>query len=167
MDEFNCTQTVTVPLDDCAPDWNTAPGIGIATSLGMTRIGSTNAQNYRPFRRPGSGRPTGHSTQRVTTTRAELVNNTPIEEVIFEPNSDVDQRARHRGYVITEPVEVDLVECKAPGAPQEHFWQGFSAPFMAQVIGQHVAGPDPRIRSYATTGTCIARPSRHRLSTAC
>lgn len=113
------------------------------------------------------GRPAGRSSSRVTPTHAELVNNEPIEEVIFEPNSGVDQRARNRGYVITEPVEIDLVEREITRAPQEYFWQGFSTPFMAQVIGQHVAGPDPRVRAYARANAQPPRSPHHRLSTAC
>lgn len=133
----------------------------------MTRIIGTNTQNYRPFRSPRSGRPAGTSALRVTPTTAELVNDEPIEEVIFEVNSGNDPRARHRGYVITEPVETELVEHSAPGPTQEYFWQGFSTPFMAQVIGQNAAPADRHARAYANAASTKTQPARPHLRLAC
>jgi len=143
------------------------PGIKLASVYGMTRINRTNAQTYRPFRAPGTTRAAGRSAQRITVTQAELVNDEPVEEVIFEPNGSVDQRAAHRGYVITEPVEDILAERRDRALSCQHFWQGFSAPFMAQVIGQHIAGPDPRFGAYGRPRSITSEPPRPRFSTAC
>lgn len=96
-----------------------------------------------------------------------MVNNEPVEEVIFELNSGNDPRARHRDYVITEQVEKVLVEAPEPAPTQEHFWQGFSAPFMAQVIGQHVAPADRRTRAYANAASTKTGPTRPQLRLAC
>lgn len=129
----------------------------------MTRIIGTNAQTYRPFRRPHTGRSAGASGPRITPVRSDLVNDEPIEEVIFETHNGVDQRAKHRGYVITEPVDEVLVERRKPATPQEYFWQGFSAPFMAQVIGQSGAREERHTRAYAHTAsakTLSAKPLR-------
>lgn len=133
----------------------------------MTRINSINARNYRPLRRSQKGHSTGAPVSRITPTAAELVNDEPIEEVIFEANNGVDQRSNHRGYVITEPVEDVLVERPAPAPVQEHFWQGFSAPFMAQVIGQNAALADRRTRAYAHAASTRAGPARPDLRLAC
>lgn len=133
----------------------------------MTRINSTNSQIYRPFRATGQRHQTGRSNQRITVTQCELVNDEPIEEVIFEPNSGVDQRAMHRGYAITEPAEDVLTERHERGLHRDHFWQGFSTPFMAQVIGQHATDPEPKIRAYARTSASTTLPPSPRLSTAC
>jgi hypothetical protein len=129
----------------------------------MTRIIGTNAQTYRPFRHPRTGRSAGVSGPRITPVRSDLVNDEPIEEIIFEARCGVDQRASHRGYVITEPVEEVLVERQEPATLQEYFWQGFSAPFMAQVIGQSGARDERHTRAYAHTAsakTPSAKPLR-------
>ena len=129
----------------------------------MTRIIGTNAPTHRPFRRPRAGRSAGVSSPRITPVRSDLVNDEPIEEVIFETQCGVDQRSEHRGYVITEQVEEVLVERQEPATPQEHFWQGFSAPFMAQVIGQSGARDERHTRAYAHSAsakTQSARPLR-------
>lgn len=133
----------------------------------MTRISSINARNCAPLRRSRNGHSTGAPISRITPTRAELVNDAPIEEVIFEANNGVDQRSSHRGYVITEPIEEVLVERPAPVPTQEYFWQGFSTPFMAQVIGQNAAPAQRRTRAYAHAASTKAGPARPHLRLAC
>lgn len=64
------------------------------------------------------------------------VSDQPIEEVMFEPENGVDQRAHQRGFVVSEIREEVLTEQGSLNRPQSVFWQGFSTPFMAQVIGQ-------------------------------
>lgn len=133
----------------------------------MTRINGTNANTCRAFAASSTARSVRGRSHRITETRSELVNDEPIEEVIFEPNSGVDQRARHRGYVITEPVEDVLVERRDRAMSQDKFWQRFSTPFMAQVIGQNECRPDPRILAYNQAPTFASDKPRHRLSRAC
>lgn len=133
----------------------------------MTRINSINSQNCNPLRRSRNGHSKGAAIPRITPTAAELVNDEPIEEVIFEANNGIDQRSSHRGYVITEPVEEVLVERLVPTPTQEHFWQGFSTPFMAQVIGQNAAPADRRTRAYAHAASTKAGATRPHLRLAC
>lgn len=134
----------------------------------MTRISRTNTQSYRPYGASGTTRTDGRSKQRITVTQCELVNDEPIEEVIFEPNSGVDQRAMQRGYAITEPGEDVLSRRHERALRRDHFWQGFSTPFMAQVIGhQNTVDSQPGIRAYARSSASTPPPPRGRLLTAC
>ena len=108
----------------------------------MTRIGTS-------YRTPSlRALPAPRRNQRAAPLAAKLageanaVSDLPIEEVIFEPNGGVDQKTKHRWYLASEVKEEVLVERSKSGrnlnAELDHdeFWQRFSTPFMAQMIGQ-------------------------------
>lgn len=73
---------------------------------------------------------------------ADVASNRPVEEVVFEANGGVDQKGKQRGFLVNELKEETLVERPRNGrnlnADLDHdqFWQRFSTPFMAQMIGQ-------------------------------
>jgi hypothetical protein len=130
----------------------------------MTRINASHRLSFQP-RRPSRSLGTAVSPTRTAIT----VNDTPIEEVIFEANGSVDQRSKNRGFFITESQEDTLIEQPQRGGQQERFWEGFSAPFMAQMIG-HVApqGRPNRTLAYRNTELAVRRPDEpHLISKAC
>jgi hypothetical protein len=102
----------------------------------MTRTSGT----YRIGYRAGSPSPTPIKRtvkpQPYASLEVNRVSDQPIEEVVFEPENGVDQRAQRRGFAVSEIREEVLTEQVSANRPQRVFWQGFSTPFMAQVIGQ-------------------------------
>ena len=138
----------------------------------MTRIGKTYANTYRPaLTGPrGSGRPGARTaSQAVRAVEADIVSDRAIEEVVFEPNNGIDQRGRQRGFAVSELKEEVLVERTRTGQHghddlnQDQFWQRFSTPFMAQMIGQNSQRPMTDGRGYAQPA--LATPQK-RLSRA-
>ena len=133
----------------------------------MTRIGNT----YGAHTRLALAGPNSAARQRPLSTavvEADVVSDQPIEEVVFEAGNGVNQRGRQRGYAVHEIREDVLVEQRQMAEGDKTlgkgpFWQRYSTPFMAQMIGQVRAPAHQATKAY---GQIEATPEIRRLSKA-
>ena len=135
----------------------------------MTRIASTyNANSPRHSQRAFAGPRSAQRLQAGAVIEADVVSDQPIEEVVFEAGTGVNQRGRQRGYGVREVREDVLVEKRQMAEGNRDlakgpFWQRYSTPFMAQMIGQVAAPAHQVTRAYGQLETA---PRQQHLSKA-
>lgn len=106
---------------------------------------------------------------RGTVVEAELVLDDPIEEVSFDGRAGAQHRDHRRNTAAGSLREEVLQERVAGGrahtrrAGDEKFWQRFSSPFMAQMIGQSSTTYGSAAAGYKSGG---ATPDLPRISKA-